>query len=69
MSVIHVIKNEPIPIQSGVIMYCLRGMTKFCEKNKNIFYKVLALGIINVVLYQSSQEQDYGVEKSSWQTT
>lgn len=33
MSVINVIKNEPIPIQSGVIMYCLRGMTKFSEKS------------------------------------
>ena len=69
MSVINVIKNEPIPIQSGVIMYCLRGMTKFSQKSYKIFYKTLALGIINMVLYQSSQEQDYGVEKSSWQTT
>ena len=33
MSVINVIKNEPIPIQSGVIMYCLRGMIKFSEKS------------------------------------
>jgi len=27
------VMNEPIPIQSGVIMYCLRGMTKFSEKS------------------------------------